>query len=400
MSTRNFYRDLIPIESFQQATDTKLHQSLPSDWIIILTDVMGSTLAIEKGRYKDVNTIGAATIMGIVNVDRSTQIPFVFGGDGATLAIPPHMEAGSRRALLASQKMASNVFDLHLRVALIPVSELVAEGLSIKIAKYRQSRHITQTTISGTGWQWSENILKDPIQSQRYLLSAAEEQTPEADFSGLECRWEPVDASNDFKFCVIVKCLATDQAQQDTIYRTILTEIEQITAHYSETHPLNAKNLRLSLNPFELYYGFRALNKSAIASATHACWLVVKSLIGRYAIKKNLKLKGVHWGQYRDELIENADYRKFDGNLKMVLDLSQKQSDLIVDILESRRRSGQINYGVSKSKRAIMTCLVFSEHQNHAHFIDGSDGGYAIAAKMLKSQTVNKHDTTKPNQLH
>jgi hypothetical protein len=70
MTTRNFYRNLKPIESFQLATDTGMHDNLPLDWFVVLTDVIGSTVAIERGRYKDVNTIGAATIMGIINVDR------------------------------------------------------------------------------------------------------------------------------------------------------------------------------------------------------------------------------------------------------------------------------------------------------------------------------------------
>jgi Protein of unknown function (DUF3095) len=34
-----------------------------------------------------------------------------------------------------------------------------------------------------------------------------------------------------------------------------------------------------------------------------------------------------------------------------------------------------------------MTCLVFSlEQSRHVHFIDGADGGYALAALQLKAQ--------------
>jgi len=32
----------------------------------------------------------------------------------------------------------------------------------------------------------------------------------------------------------------------------------------------------------------------------------------------------------------------------------------------------------------LMTCLVFERHGRQVHFIDGADGGYAIAAKKLK----------------
>jgi hypothetical protein len=396
MATRSFYRNLKPIESFQLATDTGMHDNLPLDWFVVLTDVIGSTVAIERGRYKDVNTIGAATIMGIVNVDRSTEIPFVFGGDGATLAIPPHMAFGAREALLASQKMAQDVFNLNLRIAIIPVADIANQKLTTKVGKYRQSRHITQTTLSGSGWTWAENILKDSNHAHRYLVVQQNSETPTADFSGLECRWEPVDATNDFKFCIIIKCLATDQAKQDKSYQETLEDIEKIAGIASKHHPLSAEKLRLSLNPIKLYYGIRALDRNIMQSVGQSCMLVVKSIIGRYAIKHNIQLKGVKWGNYRDEMIENADYRKFDGTLKMVLDLSENQTNMITSMLETRRKLGQLIYGTNKSKKAIMTCLVFSNQQNHAHFVDGSDGGYALAAKMLKSQMLNNDQNMAP----
>jgi Protein of unknown function (DUF3095) len=33
-----------------------------------------------------------------------------------------------------------------------------------------------------------------------------------------------------------------------------------------------------------------------------------------------------------------------------------------------------------------MTCIVQSYNGNHLHFVDGSDGGYALAAHQLKQQ--------------
>ncbi len=36
-----------------------------------------------------------------------------------------------------------------------------------------------------------------------------------------------------------------------------------------------------------------------------------------------------------------------------------------------------------------MTCFVKNQ-QNHIHFIDGGDGGYAMAARMLKEKAAQK----------
>jgi hypothetical protein len=33
-----------------------------------------------------------------------------------------------------------------------------------------------------------------------------------------------------------------------------------------------------------------------------------------------------------------------------------------------------------------MTCLVFNRHGGHVHFVDGAQGGYAMAAAQMKAQ--------------
>ncbi|MCM2341513.1 DUF3095 family protein, partial [Rhodoferax sp.] len=56
----HFYRELTALESFQEAIQTQLHSSLPLDWWVVVVDIAGSTLAIERGDYKKINTVGVA----------------------------------------------------------------------------------------------------------------------------------------------------------------------------------------------------------------------------------------------------------------------------------------------------------------------------------------------------
>jgi hypothetical protein len=88
MSSLRFYTDLEGFHDFQEALlDTRYHP-VPEDWWIVITDVIGSTKAIEEGRYKEVNTIGASTLAALRNVMPDILFPFVFGGDGASAIIP------------------------------------------------------------------------------------------------------------------------------------------------------------------------------------------------------------------------------------------------------------------------------------------------------------------------
>jgi hypothetical protein len=56
---------------------------------VVLADVKGSTEAVRAGRYKDVNLVGAACITAALNVTRDLDLPYAFGGDGATVLIAP-----------------------------------------------------------------------------------------------------------------------------------------------------------------------------------------------------------------------------------------------------------------------------------------------------------------------
>ena len=83
-----FYSDLPDFDEFFEVANPARYQPLPGDWQVVIADIRGSTQAIEEGRYKDVNMIGAACITSVLNVTEPHQVPYVFGGDGATLAVP------------------------------------------------------------------------------------------------------------------------------------------------------------------------------------------------------------------------------------------------------------------------------------------------------------------------
>ena len=53
-----------------------------------MADVVQSTKAIAENRYKAVNMAGAAVIVAVTNALGDREFPFVFGGDGASFAVP------------------------------------------------------------------------------------------------------------------------------------------------------------------------------------------------------------------------------------------------------------------------------------------------------------------------
>lgn len=398
MGNRDFYKSLEPLPSFAEASDGSRHSSLPADWWVVVADVAGSTAAIEAGRYKDVNTVAAAMIMSVINVDRSSEIPFVFGGDGATLAIPPHMVDGATIALRASKKLALEGFNLDLRVGLFPASDILKRDLRLGVCKYKHSSKINQSSFSGFGWSWAETTLKDPKANAQYLVSA--DGVADADFSGFECRWSPVNARKDFKLALIVLSTAQTLEGHSSVYAEVIQEIEKIYGANADYHPLREKGLSLTTSLARLRGEaiVKAKQRHNFSYFIGSLTLAFISLVGMLAFNFNLKLLGVRWGKYRKEVVENADFRKFDGSLKMIIDSSAVEEKRLRAYLDHCMEDRKLVYGLHESKAAIMTCLIFTPGQDHAHFVDGSDGGYAMAAKVLK-KNLSDYKSWRSSQL-
>ncbi len=121
--SENFYSQLSPFKNFENFVEQSYYQNLPDDWLIFVADIKDSTLAIDEGRYKEVNLIGAASITLSIQALKNFEFPFVFGGDGATICIPPAYENRISEELGKLIRFAKDNFSLHLRVAKIPAKK-------------------------------------------------------------------------------------------------------------------------------------------------------------------------------------------------------------------------------------------------------------------------------------
>jgi len=66
-SSDNFYANLPVFLDFMCVADENNFHDVPSDWLVVVSDIKGSTKAIESGRYKDVNILGASSIIAVLN---------------------------------------------------------------------------------------------------------------------------------------------------------------------------------------------------------------------------------------------------------------------------------------------------------------------------------------------
>lgn len=388
-NTLNFYADVVPFERFSDVMNPSHYRRAPDDWCVVITDVVGSTKAIANNRYKEVNMLGASSIVAILNC-LNRKVPFVFGGDGATVLVHTSDVDALRPALLGTQKMAKEAFDLEIRSGIVPLADLSAHGASVEVAKYKVSEQATLAMIRGGGLNVAERWIKSGAQDGKYLIRAKgdeKEGENEASFQGLSCRWSPIPARRGEMISLLVMARAPE-AEVGGIYDQVLEGLEKILKDDIETHPVTPEKLDKKPQLRNLLPELKI--RGTEGGIGRLLGLAAKTLfeyfIVQFTVHTGLPLLGFQGRQYVKEMAVSTDFRKFDDMLRMIRDCDPVQRQAIVDFLEGLRGQGKIAYGVHVSNKALMTCLVFNTKTDHVHFIDGDSGGYAMAAKQLKAQ--------------
>src|ERR1700709_249761 len=108
----DFYDKLPLFRDFTGVMDPSRFMPLPAGWVIGVADVVQSTKAIAENRYKAVNMAGAAVIVAVTNAMAGHDFPFVFGGDGASFAVPASAGPQARQALAETATWVKEDLDL------------------------------------------------------------------------------------------------------------------------------------------------------------------------------------------------------------------------------------------------------------------------------------------------
>ncbi len=375
-----------PFDHFRGVFSSAHYAELPSDWSVVITDIEGSTRAIQQGKYRQVNAVGVASIVAVCNALKPLSIPFVFGGDGASLCIPNQYVKVVKKALVATRIMAREQFFLSLRVGIVPCSDILQSQYQVLVAKCQISEGYYQAAFSGKGLVYAEQLVKND-RGNRYCFNT-ENISAFADFSGFECRWKDVPSLHGETISLLVLAIEENPETNNAVYMDVFDEIQAIYGQVKTYRPVQKNNLELTANS----KNFQDEEKIRAGSCKRRSkWLYIRLLpwkvrLGRYLMENEKRMFGVDWGKYKDILISNTDFRKFDDNLRMVISGTAEQRHQLLGYLENQYRKERLVYGLHVSDRALMTCVISDYHLHHIHFVDGSDGGYAMAAKDLKKQ--------------
>ncbi len=373
----DFYARIPVFSDFAGIMDPARYHALPDDWLIALTDVEHSTQAIEDGRYKAVNTAGASVIAAVTNALSGRPFPFVFGGDGASLAVSAQDEEPVRAALAATAAWSRDELDLTLRAALVPASAVRAQGLDVGVARFAASQNVAYAMFIGGGLAWAERAMKA---GQFAVAPAAPGTRP--DLSGLSCRWNEIPASRG----VILSLVLAPSRQGDPAFRTLVeTLLADLERSADVAQPKPASSAGVAWPPPGLELETRASRRSGEALFRARLRVAAATFLAFCIMRLGIRVGEFDPAVYRRDVVANSDFRKFDDSLRMTLDCTPDLADEIERRLAQARRDDVARFGLHRQSAARMTCIVPSiAESNHFHFVDGAAGGYALAARQMK----------------
>ena len=385
-STVHFYSQLDSTHEFSVLKDPQHFIPAPDQWSVVIADVVNSTQAVKRGAYKEVNLIGASCVTAVLNVSNGIDIPFVFGGDGATLLIPNELKDQITQALIQTRALSKAEFDIDLRIGMVPIQVIREQGKDVLVNRFELSPGNALAMFSGGGVELADKLIKQDVDCRQYTIAVSGAENP-PDLTGLSCRWQPLASQHGQMVCLLIQVLNEDLAVRHQQFGDVLSGLSQILGQdLRPPTPVTQKTLRFNW-PMRGLILEAKLTKGRQSFLRRYAFLLYQSFIQLILERFDLSAGGYNAPVYRNEIQSNTDYRRFDDVLRLVLDCSDAQITTMRNYLDELHQAGRVAYGMHCTDQAQMTCLVFSlEQSEHVHFVDGTEGGFWAAAVGYKKQ--------------
>ena len=376
--TETFFRDLPVLTSFRDLADPRAYRAVPDDWTVGLTDVVRSTEAIQAGRYKRVNTAGAAVISALSNALGTLEFPYIFAGDGMCYVIDPMRAPIARRAVAACIAWVGEELGLTLRGGEVEVAAVRETGRDVRVARFAASPDVSYAMFSGGGVIWAEDELK-----AGRLASIEADPSARPNLDGLSCRFKPVQARHGLILSVIV---SPGLQKQDARFPRLVSDLLRFIDESPDASlPVGPDSFALAWPPQGFVDEARLQRKTGEPLVSSLIRPGGYTLFSAVVLGAGRTLGKFSPRQYRQQLVANSDHRKFEDRLMMTVDCSPAVADHVEYMLAEAQRDGIADFGLHRQTTALITCVVPSPTRpNHVHFVDGAAGGYTLAARALK----------------
>jgi len=363
---------------------------IPITWQVVVVDVKNSTKAVDEGRHHEINLTATGAIISVLNTIRQEnediEIPYFFGGDGATFIIPQIL---LKKVIAVLENYSLHIkknATLTLRVGHISIENLLAQNYGLKIAKHQLTKELAIPIVLGNGLKKAEEIIKstfievDVIHFKKELLN----------LEGMECRWKEINPIQNKKKVICLLLEVRQEKNQRALYRSILIQMDALFGTFKNRQPIKPKKLKLNFSLLKIWEEMKISVSEKNTVYLLKNW--IKTLIGKWYFKRTKSGK-----LYLNQVALLSHTFMLDGMINTVFTAEQSKIKLFTTYLDKLEKEGEITYGIHVTHASIMSCYVLDRQTKHAHFVDGTEGGYTTAAKMFKTKAKAQ---TAGNTIH
>ena len=380
----SFFAELPQVKDEISALDAAIYRPAPNDWYLIATDVKNSTEAVAAGKHKTVNFVAASSIAALKNACAPTPVPFLFGGDGATIMVPGGFGDEARRILARLRGLIKRQFALDLVVGCMSVADIRAAGSEVCVGRYEPTPGNHFGVFTGGGVSLLEKSIKgrgNEVLQRLSLIPPELDDGADVDLTGLSCRWDQLKSARGKMLSVIV---LGDDAELVKVY----VDIQRLAAEGGNPRPAKLENLQPKWPPAGYKLEAQVRRKRGPLWLTTAR-VLTETLVAHVVVSNNLKVGKFDTTRYKSEIVANTDFCRYDDGLFFVIDCATAAIPAIAGYLSMKKDAGKIRFGLHASESALMTCFVTSTDDSlHVHFVDGANGGYTSAAELLKGRVT------------
>ncbi|WP_225034897.1 DUF3095 family protein [Winogradskyella sp. SM1960] len=354
---------------------------VPGTWHVVVVDILNSTLAVDEGKHHQVNLTATGSIISVLNFIRkekqNIEIPYFFGGDGATFIIPSLFLKPIIKILDNYSLHIKNNTNLILRVGHISVSYLDGQDYGLKLAKHQITNQLSIPIVLGTGLKKAEVLIKTNFEESRTNFEKSL-----LNLEGMECRWKQVKPIQTQKKVVCLLLDAIHEGDQRWIYKAVISEMDRLFGTFDNRQPIKSTKLRLNFSIRNIWEEMKISLTRQNLSYLFKKWM--STLIGKFYL--NLSKDGKY---YLNQIGQLSHTFMLDGMINTVFTAEQSQINLFITYLNQLENDNKIVYGIHVTHASVMSCYVLDRKTKHSHFVDGTEGGYTSAAKMLKQKLKN-----------
>ncbi len=355
---------------------------VPNTWHVVVVDVQNSTQAVDDGKHHQINLTATGSIISVLNTIRrekqNIQIPYFFGGDGATFLLPTAL---LNKIIVVLENYSFHIkrnTNLILRVGHISVEKLINQKASIKIAKHQLTAQLTIPIVIGNGLKKAEEIIKNNFVENTFT----DFKKDLLNLEGMECRWKQIDPAQIQNKVICLLVDSSNETDQGLIYKDVLIQMDTLFGTFKSRQPIKSNKLNLNFSISTIWEEMKItlVDKNWIYLIKN--W--ISTLFG--IVYLNLSRNGK---EYLKQISQLSHTFMLDGSINTIFTAEQNKINIFIEYLNQLEKEKKIIYGIHLTHASVMSCYVLDRKTKHSHFVDGTEGGYTSAAKMLKLKIDN-----------